>query len=86
MQLNHAGDQGQWDRIREHAHALKGVASNLGLMRLATAAGEVMRMQDWQLSRDWRQHAIKLGEQLSLGRSALDRRSQALGASGENAP
>lgn len=86
MQLNHAGDQGQWDRIREHAHALKGVASNLGLMRLATAAGEVMRMQDWQLSRDWRQHAIKLGEQLSLGRSALDRRAQALGASGENAP
>ncbi|GAB3752489.1 ATP-binding protein [Lysobacter olei] len=86
MQLNHSGDQGQWGRIREHAHALKGVASNLGLMRLASAAGEVMRMQDWQLSRDWRQHAIKLGEQLSLGRSALDRRAQALGASGENAP
>lgn len=86
MQLSQGGDHGDWDRIREQAHALKGVASNLGLMRLSAASGEVMRMQDWQLSRDWRQHAIKLGEQLSLGRSALDRRSQALGASGENAP
>lgn len=86
MQLSQGGDHGDWDRIREQAHALKGVASNLGLMRLSSASGEVMRMQDWQLSRDWRQHAIKLGEQLSLGRSALDRRSQALGASGENAP
>lgn len=86
MQLNQSGDQGQWDRVREHAHALKGVASNLGLMRLAATSGEMMRMQDWQVSREWRQHAIKLGEQLSLGRSALERRSQALGASGENAP
>ncbi|KGM56200.1 ATPase [Lysobacter daejeonensis GH1-9] len=86
MQLSQGGDHGDWDRIREQAHALKGVASNLGLMRLSSASGEVMRMQDWQLSRDWRQHAIKLGEQLSLGRSALDRRTQALGASGENAP
>lgn len=86
MQLSQAGDRGEWDHVREQAHALKGVASNLGLMRLSSASGEVMRMQDWQLSRDWRQHAIKLGEQLSLGRSALDRRAQALGASGENAP
>ena len=86
MQLSRGGDQGDWDRIREQAHALKGVASNLGLMRLSSASGEVMRMQDWQLSRDWRQHAIKLGEQLSLGRSALDRRTQGSGASGENAP
>jgi two-component system sensor histidine kinase RpfC len=86
MQLSQAGDRGDWDRIREQAHALKGVASNLGLMRLSSVSGEVMRMQDWQLGRDWRQHSIKLGEQLSLGRLALDRRAQALGASGENAP
>lgn len=85
-QLSQAGHRGAWDIIREQAHALKGVASNLGLMRLSMASGEVMRMQDWQLSRDWQQHAIKLGEQLSLGRSALDRRTQASGASGESAP
>jgi two-component system sensor histidine kinase RpfC len=48
------GADEQWDQIREQAHALKGVASNLGLVRVVSVSGEVMRLSEWQLAREWR--------------------------------
>jgi two-component system sensor histidine kinase RpfC len=62
--------------VREHAHALKGVASNLGLVKLATAGGELMRMADWQISREWRQRLSGLRERLAQGHSALKTRAE----------
>ncbi|PSD23013.1 hypothetical protein C7E12_22530, partial [Stenotrophomonas maltophilia] len=38
-----AGEATQWDVFREQSHAIKGVASNLGLMRASNRAGELMR-------------------------------------------
>ncbi|GAA4865596.1 ATP-binding protein [Luteimonas vadosa] len=67
----------RWDQIREQAHALKGVASNLGLLKLAAGAGEVMHLPDWQLSREWRQRLVGLREKLAQGRSALAARADA---------
>jgi two-component system sensor histidine kinase RpfC len=69
--LEQAAEGGQWDAVRDQAHALKGVASNVGLVRLAALSGELMRLADWQLAREWRQHAGTLRDRLRQGRTAL---------------
>lgn len=60
-----------WTEVREQAHALKGVSSNLGLVRLSAASGEVMRLTDWQLGREWKQRLTGLRDQLAQGRALL---------------
>lgn len=72
--LGQAGEAEQWDALRDHAHALKGVASNLGLVRLAGESGDLMRIAAWQLSREWRQRLQGLRDRLAQGRAALDAR------------
>jgi len=72
--LAEAGNAEQWDALRDHAHALKGVSSNLGLVRLAADSSEVMRLAAWQLSREWRQRLQGLRDRLVQGRAALDAR------------
>lgn len=74
--LTLAGEQHQWERVREHAHALKGVASNLGLARLAEDGGQFMRMADWQVKAEWRQRMHQLHTHLDMGRGALTARAQ----------
>ncbi|SDY52991.1 two-component system, sensor histidine kinase RpfC [Lysobacter sp. yr284] len=74
--LADAGERGQWERVREHGHALKGVASNLGLVRLAGAAGELMRLPDWQVAAEWRSRQSALNERLAQGREALEARER----------
>ena len=74
--LQKSGDADDWAQVREHAHALKGVASNLGLVKLSAAGSELMRLADWQLSREWRQRLGGLRERLAQGRSALTARAQ----------
>ena len=75
--MAHAMEQGDGAHMREHAHALKGVASNLGLVKLAAASGEMMRLADSQISKEWRQRLAMLNAYLSQGRSALDARARA---------
>ena len=66
-----------WTAVREQAHALKGVSSNLGLVRLSAASGEVMRLSDWQLGREWKQRLAGLREQLQQGKAlVLEARKQ----------
>jgi two-component system sensor histidine kinase RpfC len=72
--LERAGNAEQWDELRDHAHALKGVSSNLGLVKLAAESSEVMRIAAWQLSREWRQRLQGLRDRLAQGRAALDAR------------
>jgi two-component system sensor histidine kinase RpfC len=72
--LERAGNAEQWDELRDHAHALKGVSSNLGLVKLAGESSEVMRIAAWQLSREWRQRLQGLRDRLAQGRAALDAR------------
>lgn len=74
--LTHAMEGGSNDRMREHAHALKGVASNLGLIKLAAASDELMRLPDWQVAREWRQRVAMLNAHLSNGRDALSARER----------
>ncbi|CTP86682.1 ATP-binding protein [Xanthomonas graminis] len=71
-----AGDDEHWERLREHAHAIKGVASNLGLVKLANLGGELMQMPDWQMRSEWRQRMMALNASLTEGREALDLRAR----------
>ena len=69
-----SGDGGT--HLREHAHALKGVASNLGLVKLAAASGELMQASDKQIATEWRQRLAMLNTSLSQGRVALEARGR----------
>src|SRR5690606_5726215 len=84
--LGEAGESGNWDLLRDQAHALKGVASNLGLVKLASASSEVMGLADWQLGNEWRRRLGNLGDGLVQGRMALDARDRAKNARGERSP
>lgn len=66
-----AAASSNWTALREHAHAVKGVAGNVGLSRLSSLSGEMMRMPDWQLSGEWRSRVEALRERLSQGREIL---------------
>ncbi|CAD7717048.1 Sensory/regulatory protein RpfC [Xanthomonas hydrangeae] len=79
------GTRSDWEQLRESAHALRGVASNLGLAQVASNGGELMRMADWQLQAEWRQRLSELREQLKAGRDALDSRMQHV-EDGERSP
>ncbi|GAB3351295.1 ATP-binding protein [Lysobacter tyrosinilyticus] len=72
--LTEAGEGKDWERAREQAHALKGVSSNLGLVKLAALAGETMRLPDWQLTSEWRRRRDDMEEMLRQGRDILDAR------------
>ncbi|MEG3190986.1 ATP-binding protein [Lysobacter sp. D1-1-M9] len=82
--LAQAGERNDWERAREQAHALKGVASNLGLIKLAAVSGELMRLPDWQVAREWRSRLDGLNERLVQGRAALDGRERMRDARNES--
>ncbi|MGH8028190.1 MAG: ATP-binding protein, partial [Pseudoxanthomonas sp.] len=74
--MAHAMEGGDGAHMREHAHALKGVASNLGLVKLAAASGELMQASDKQIATEWRQRLAMLNTSLSQGRAALEARGR----------
>ncbi|HSD16168.1 MAG TPA: ATP-binding protein [Thermomonas sp.] len=69
--MRRAGEDADWDQVHEQAHAMKGVAGNLGLVQLAAHAGQVMRMTGFELAREWRRHCDTLAERLRRGERAL---------------
>ena len=82
--MEKSGESGDWAMARDHAHALKGVSSNLGLVRLAAASSEWMRLPEWQLSREWRSRLAQLRERMGQGRAALDARGHRAARDNEN--
>lgn len=77
--MTHAAEAADWMRLRDHAHAIKGVAANVGLVRLAAQGSELMRLPDWQIRAEWRQRIASLNAALTQGREALAARQQSLG-------
>jgi two-component system sensor histidine kinase RpfC len=75
--LSSALERGDTSNMREHAHALKGVSSNLGLVKLAEASGEMMRLPEQQVAREWRSRLAALNSNLTDGRAALQDRQRA---------
>lgn len=76
VQLGKAAADGDWAGLREHAHAVKGVSSNLGLVMLAEQGGELMRLPEAQLRAEWSQRLEQLKNGLKFGREALAQRAQ----------
>lgn len=60
-----------WEQYREQAHALKGVASNLGLQQCTALSSALMRMSGIELVRDGQRHCEALAECLRRGEQAL---------------
>jgi two-component system sensor histidine kinase RpfC len=74
--LADAGKSADWDHVREQAHALKGVAGNLGLVKLAAVAGELMRLAENQVADEWPTRLRGLAERLEEGRKILEARQR----------
>ncbi len=70
-ELEQCGAAGDWDRYRETCHALKGVAGNVGAVKLAESASEIMKLPNWQLPTQWRTRTAELTRHLDDARSAL---------------
>jgi len=81
---NEAGERGDWVLLREQAHAIKGVASNLGLVRVAFRAGEVMHMADWQLKSEWKERMKQIRAAVKEGRQALAARLHPSAVTGDS--
>jgi len=74
------GGQGDWIEFREDCHALKGVAGNVGALKLAAVASEAKKLPDWQLAREWRRQVQAASEQLEAARIALRAATESLAA------
>jgi len=70
--LERAATAGRWEQVVDHAHALKGVASNAGAVRLAELASDAMKIPSWRLAREWQPLVQNLKAELGLARQALD--------------
>jgi two-component system sensor histidine kinase RpfC len=75
--LRRRGNQSDWPGFREAAHALKGVAENLGASALVEVCRQLMRDGEATLEKDWRRQLAALdGMLVELARQArveLDR-------------
>jgi two-component system, sensor histidine kinase RpfC len=80
--MERGGGAQAWETVREQAHALKGVSSNLGLVGVAAASGELMKLADWQLAREFGQRLAELRRRVEAGRDALEARARAPAAPG----
>lgn len=70
-EMEKAGTEGQWDAFRDHSHALKGVAGNMGAIRLGSIAATAMKAANWQLPKEWRQYVKESRAQLEAARLVL---------------
>jgi two-component system sensor histidine kinase RpfC len=70
-ELEKAGVAGQWDNFRDQCHALKGVAGNIGAVRLSSTAASAMQLSNFQYPKEWRRSVQQLREQLEKARSTL---------------
>lgn len=63
----------RWDEFRDQCHALKGVASNIGAVKLAEHASAAMHAANWELPKSWRGMVAELRRQLEVARTTLKR-------------
>jgi CheY-like chemotaxis protein/HPt (histidine-containing phosphotransfer) domain-containing protein len=70
-ELKKCGRASDWGLYRDHCHALKGVASNMGAIKLAQSASTWMICANSELSRNWKSSIGELGKDLEYARAAL---------------
>ncbi len=69
--LRRAAGAAEWSEVRDQAHALKGVASHLGAMRLAAMASEVMTLTSSRLELEWSTRAEALRAELEAAQALI---------------
>jgi len=69
--IDRHGQKANWDHYRDTCHALKGVALQIGAVKLAETASDGMGLSNWELDREWRRHLWTLRTQLEATRGAL---------------
>jgi len=69
--MHSAGAQQDWEQLRDQAHAIKGIAANLGLPQCVCICSGMMQMTTFDLERDWRQQVEALTQALRHGEQAL---------------
>lgn len=84
--LDAAGTATSWNDFRDGCHALKGVASNMGALRLAEASSDAMRLANWQLPQQWRPRVQQLRQLLDLTFAALRQREAGIRLEGDREP
>jgi two-component system sensor histidine kinase RpfC len=78
--LREAAAAADWGAFHDHAHAIKGVAGNLGLLQCVALCSALMRMPRSELARDGLRHSATLAQRLQQGELALAARGSALPA------
>lgn len=66
-----AGLTGNHEQLHEQAHALQGIAGNVGLLQLAARSAVIMRMGSRELARDWRREFDAVQDCVQRGERAL---------------
>lgn len=84
--MRQTGAAGDWESFREQAHAMKGIAGNLGLVQCAGLSGALMRMTAFELGQDWRRHCDSLAQRLHDGEQALQARGSWIPAREDGSP
>lgn len=69
--LERSGPAGDWEGFRDACHALKGVASHLGALRLAETASQGMALSPARLAQEWNGLLASLHGQLEQAIEAL---------------
>ena len=70
-ELERSASAGKWSEYREHCHALKGVAANMGAVQLAARAESAMRVTPTVLPVEWRSQLHQLHREYEIARKAL---------------
>lgn len=71
VDIERSANARMWPEYREHCHALKGVAANMGAVRLAAVAEFAMRLAPTELNGEWRSQVQQLRSEYEIAREAL---------------
>lgn len=74
--MQRAGEAANYEQVHEQAHALKGIAGNLGLVQLAARSSVMMQMGSWELARQWTREFNTLKDCIVRGEQALAARGK----------
>ena len=67
-----AAERGHWDEVHERAHAIKGIAANVGAVRVAAGADLVMRRTEAAPPPAWRDEVQQLRAAMQAALAGLD--------------
>jgi two-component system sensor histidine kinase RpfC len=79
--LSTATGVARWDEARDRAHAIKGIAANIGALRIAACADRMMRRSDLQMPTSWPTDLERLRDAFEAALAGLDTVLRSIGRS-----